>query len=653
MATSGGINFNDDDIDPDLDIDNIEGDMSGSFEDLPPESADFDTFEFDNVVEAPDDSPIVVTKEDLDSLEKNLEKIVDRELKKIQREANKESSELKKATSKENRREIQDEKRATRREKKTLTNRATRRRTDIRSDASSAKAAIYSLSAAMGLPGYVIANVVDRLFISPAEELDLDAEQSYTDQLNEFFNDTEDEVIQKQRDLEDERDSITPASIDREAVKEFVEGKGFKPDTTPTSKAPSKKTNASNIPAPNNNPTPAPVSSTNPVTNPTSTPTPTPTNPPNVTPPADTAQSLRDELNRLVGLSQTEGHGKYEEEFDAARKKLNDLLGKPHDFHNPDPVTNPTSNSIPSPVTNPPQNTVPPVQPPSGQVPSRQVVPPTTQTPPTNSGSGSIPPTTPPNTTSSSGNPGSGPPSIPTRTFNPASVAAGATILTGAIKGSQIVNDAVKNVGAGTRDSVKSYFNDSPINYMAGSVDKASSVVNPLGTRFDIELVNQAVQLFATSVEEFGKYTDKDKAFSPETLGVSVEGSINKLVKNIEIAERTDSTKAALKDQLQQLDLIWADFKANFFNTFVPALNFILMQIVGILKVIKIILETIQAVALGLASQIPVIGPILMKMLRLLSKPSNPLTSKLSKELEAFHNPMNQPIAPSKIINRR
>jgi hypothetical protein len=526
MATSGGIEFNDDEIDPQLDLDS-QGDMEGSFEDLPPEATDFDVFEFDNLIEPPEDVPTIqVTQDDLKTLEKNLEKIVDRELKKIQKEAKDIASAEKKAVTKENRREIQDDKRAARREKRSLTTDATRRRTDIHSDATSAKIATYSLAAAVGLPGYVIASIANRLLIDPAVDKDIEAERNYSDELVDYFNNIEDELIQKQRDLEDDRDSIEPANIERQDVEKFVTSKGKKPSVVPQRRPSSPTTNT----------------------------TFTPSSP-----------------NSTSGVSQGP------------------------------PTTTPPVINTPSPS-------------------------------------------------------GGGQPTVPTRGFNPSSMVAGAGIVTAAVEASQLVKRQVTAFGEGVQGATKDLFNESPINYIANNTERATKALDPLGVNFPQEAFNQAVQNFATSVETFGKFTDKDIAFSPETLSVSVEGSIDKLVKNMEIAERTDPQKAALKESMNQLDLIWSEFKADFFVGFAPFISRTLEVIAAILTAIRDVISTIHtlmvAIDAGLRLWFPLYGTIMNQLVKNTARQTTNKINSLAKELEEFHNPGNFPIRP-KDINRR
>lgn len=620
MTTSGGINFEDGDIDPDLDLD-AKSDLEGSFEDLPPESTDFDTFEFDNIVEAPSDSPVVITKEDLDELEDNLEKIVDRELKKIQKEANKEASDLKKTTGKEDRREIQDEKRSIRRAKKSLTTNATRRRTDIRTDASDAKRAIYSLSAALGLPGYVIANVVDHLYIDPLADKDIKAEQSYTDQLNQYFNNVEDEVIEKQRELEDNRDEIAPATIYRPDVKDFVTSKGQRPDTSPiqpTNKKESDKIRyyhgtvfkdasafsgktyvtpsedyAKNYGTGNKN-----------------------TLYTDFTKDEAINRGLYDEVNNFPINGSIEDGKDVLKNIDTTNVKVNN--------------TSTTTNPLPPPV-NPTNNNPNPLPPPNNNPPNN--------------------PNNPPNNNPPNNNPV--PPIIPNRNFNPAIIPKIAIPVAAVIKGAQIATREVQQLGDRGKETIGNFFDKSPIDNVASNIDNITKSIDPLGVNVGGEIFNQAVQVFAKTVDSFGTYADKDKGFSPETLQVSVEGSINKLMQSIELAQQTDPNKAAVKEQLQTLDLIWSDFKAKVFNDLAPIIIGLLKQIVALMITIKAIIDAIKVVLYLLAGNMPVIGSFLRKMLNNMTKPANPLTGKLAQELAEFHDTKNQPTSVAKAINRR
>lgn len=651
MATSGGIEFNDDDIDPELDPDS-QGDMEGSFEELPPEASDFDINEFEAEIEEPEqglseaqlneieqsvlekvlatitkitededvilenvveneNADLIKDVPDLLTSDKTIEKTVNKEITKLTKEAKAELAATKKELAKQQRREIQDEKRAVRREKRELTTGATRRRTDIHSDATAAKIATYSLAASAGLPGYVIASVVNRLLIEPAVEKDIEAERAYSDQLVNYYNEQEDALIEKQREYEDERDSLTTPEFNLEEVKDFVTSKGERPSTAPVSKI--------KQPTPKNN--------------------------------TDWPKGFNDWTDTIIQNNQPV------QQPDPV-KVVEDLskLIDPPTTTKPTPQTSsvpeqPTANPITFvPSTNNP-TTPTEFQPTSTSSPSGidQGSPPST--------GGTIPPIQPPVQLGQGGPSGEdGKPTIPNREFDPSSLITAAPIITAAIEGAQLVKDQVTKAGAVTQGSVRDLFNESPINYFAEQTQRVSDLVDPIGTNIPQEMFNQAVQTFATTVDVFGKFVDKDVAFSPETLGTTVEGDIDKLLKNMEIAERTDPQKAALKESMNRLDLIWAEFKADFFVAFAPFVARTLEVIAAVLEAIKTIINNIYTllvvIDLALRLYMPLYGTLMNRLVKNTTNNTNNTVNSLEKELEQFHNPSVFPIAP-KNVNKR
>jgi hypothetical protein len=89
-------------------------------------------------------------------------------------------------------REFRDEKLALNREVQKLNAEAVARKTEINRASSDAKTAIYSLSAGVGLPGYIVASVADALVIQPAVREDVQAEQQYQRDLRDYKNESVD-----------------------------------------------------------------------------------------------------------------------------------------------------------------------------------------------------------------------------------------------------------------------------------------------------------------------------------------------------------------------------------------------------------------------------------------------------------------------------
>ena len=87
-------------------------------------------------------------------------------------------------------REFRDEKLSLNREVQKLNAEAVARKTEINRASSDAKTAIYSLSAGVGLPGYIVASVADALVIQPAVREDVQAEQQYQRDLRDYKNES-------------------------------------------------------------------------------------------------------------------------------------------------------------------------------------------------------------------------------------------------------------------------------------------------------------------------------------------------------------------------------------------------------------------------------------------------------------------------------
>jgi hypothetical protein len=96
-------------------------------------------------------------------------------------------------------REFRDEKLSLNREVQKLNNEAVKRKTEINRASSEAKTAIYSVSAGIGLPGYIIASVADAAIIQPAVRQDIKAEQQYQADLRDYKNENVD-ILNRKKD---------------------------------------------------------------------------------------------------------------------------------------------------------------------------------------------------------------------------------------------------------------------------------------------------------------------------------------------------------------------------------------------------------------------------------------------------------------------
>lgn len=401
------------------------------------------------------------------------------------------------------RKDIREERNRVNRSVQELNNEAILRRSDISRASSEAKAGVYSLSAAAGLPGYISASIVDALFMRPAVQEDLAAEKAYQQDLKRYKNFEED-----QRNRQKDR------------FQEFLKSaKGLKP--TPEDVEFFKET-------------------------------------------GEIPQGLQTSFDQ------------WQEE-------------------NPD-----TSPGIP------------PVQKP---------------TPPVSKSANIL-----------------------------ATVSKAAPIVAAVVEGLQFVNNVIKDGQVKTRDQIDSLMSKQGIQGMASSYAGYLDATNPLGLNPVQTAFSESVKTFDKAVTTFESFAKKDMGFSPETLMVDVNASIMKLNQSMEIASRTDSQKASLLAVTEELQIIWNEFRTEFFITFAPAMMVILRSILDAAKGLLIVVRTIHTAVLkiieavsfivGWIPQFALLGMALKRWLGSQNKVEMP--QNIHRMLEEFHDPQNQPVKPFK-----
>lgn len=147
---------------------------------------------------------------------------------------------------------------------------------DIRSQAISQRVESYSLAAAVGLPGYITASVVDSLFIRPNEDKRVKQEQDYQAELARYY-----EQVRKDAEAQAAAERAAIKNAPMQATVFDEQGKPIPPTTPPSSNAPTPPP-ISPPPTPSP-PVPPPGGGQPPI--PPVPPTPTPPNSPPPTPP--------------------------------------------------------------------------------------------------------------------------------------------------------------------------------------------------------------------------------------------------------------------------------------------------------------------------------------------------------------------------------
>ena len=248
--------------------------------------------------------------------------------------------------------------------------------------------------------------------------------------------------------------------------------------------------------------------------------------------------------------------------------------------------------------------------PPSGSPPSSQPpLPPPQSNPPYNNPP--PPPTPPPNNPPTNNPPPPpGPPPIPPTPSSGSNLAGTAALVTLAMEVGKVITDGVNNLGDRARENVKATFSDKPSDFIrqqSKNLEMLEPVTNltPMTTMANLVMQN-AVEVFAEAVDKFDEYSRKNLAFSPEALTKSIEGQINKLVSNMEIAQRLDAAKARNLAANDRLAISFEEFKARVFTFFEPFMTGITNFLNGILMGINFLISVAEA----LTANIPVIRAI-------------------------------------------
>lgn len=206
------------------------------------------------------------------------------------------------------------------------------------------------------------------------------------------------------------------------------------------------------------------------------------------------------------------------------------------------------------------------------------------------------------------------------------------------------VNQSKKS-GEAARGAIDATFSDSGTKglsqgFQAGiTAIEGIPVIGQIAEVFAQPMV-EAVKTFEEAVGQFESYAKKDLGFSPEALQSSVESKIAKLVQSIDIADRTDDSKAAIIEATTKLDMIWAELEADVVIAWTPVLVEGLELLTTIAKLVGFMLPLMQVIILPLnviVDKLTIIANFIQRWLPILKPKPKLIQVKILKEIELFH----------------
>lgn len=502
-------------------------------------SLDFGYTSEDPFIQRPGEAPVFtaanVPKSEKDKSKDDINKIVAQKVKELTQKNKEAASAEKKRRTKEMRREDARERRQFQRQKRRDLGDASERRKQIRQDAVTKRVQAYSVTAALGLPGYIGASVIDQFFLRPREEAAMEAEKEYQREYQEYLEALEDERIARRENNEDYIDSIVPADVDagyikKQLTKNLEKGKDYNP------------------------------------------------------------RSKGFKASGSFQNSRGGGGGK------SSVGIVESLLGG---FNS------------------------------GGQGGGG--------TPP---GAGGLQPPSPP-----------GPPSnninILGQSINLAGLGQTAMLIGGVVKVSQAINSYIDSSGKTVQQYSKSLLTqDDPAEYAKSEMRLSQKLYDPLGVNVPVQVFVTGMDVLLSLTQDLVEYAKKDVVFSPMALSASIEGSIEKLMKTIELGSKTDPVKASIIQVWTEFEVMFMEFKAYFVQNFGPF-------IIANLRLVLMTLKTAEASAPYLVQiaewvQLGPMNKILKDVLFYLigihdnTKPGNNMPSNITKQIEDFMDPNKQ-----------
>jgi len=469
---------------------------------------------------------------------------------------------------------------------------------DIRSQAISQRVESYSLAAAVGLPGYITASVVDSLYIRPNEDKRVKQEQDYQAELARYY-----EQVRK--------DAEAQAAAERAAIKNAPmqatvfddQGKPI-PHTpaNPSTQQPSAATTS---------PLPVP---------PTPTPTPIPVQPP------------RYDKNNIRILEQPKS---VKAPSELPVTAVSSSTQQPPVSTPTPPVPTPTpGGQAPVPTPQPPIPPSPPAPPVPPPTPTPQPpVPPVPPRPPGPPGP-PAPTPTPPN------QPPPIPPTPPGRPPVSGPNISPAIVITAAVEAAQAINGAVDKAGQAVSQTGQDVVNGNYGSGVKNLVKGAQTAFDPLGVNIPVNVAVQGFNALIDINQSILDATRENLGFAPQSLEADVNADISRLLQQISISQRTDATTAELIRANRQLEEAWAEVKVKIINEYGPV-------IIGLLKVLTEIVGPIGTLLSNPAAISAIFGPAAGLVIRLLQAIAqntakaevDQLNNNIFDQLERFFNP--------------
>jgi hypothetical protein len=203
---------------------------------------------------------------------------------------------------------------------------------------------------------------------------------------------------------------------------------------------------------------------------------------------------------------------------------------------------------------------------------------------------------------------------------------------------------AVDRGGKGAQDLLNTSFGKDPLPFAKSASKVAQTLIDPLGVNIPLQMAVSGFETLLSLTGEIRDYAKKDLGFSPEALSADVEGSIVKLLSDIEIAQRTDPLKAEFIRVWTDVMVLFSEFQAQLFEVFAPA-------VIDLLKSLVVILKTTEASgsfiggliesALGMFPGFPFFKIIidLLSQIHDNTKKEEKIPAGLSQEILDFMNP--------------
>lgn len=172
------------------------------------------------------------------------------------------------------------------------------------------------------------------------------------------------------------------------------------------------------------------------------------------------------------------------------------------------------------------------------------------------------------------------PPVLPTMPNIPTTNAGmGVGIATAAFMVAQQANQVISSTGDQIQRLGEATLGDDPFKAAKEGARTFQKTADPLGVGIPLEVAVTGFEVLLGLTEQIMKNSEKDLAFSPLSLTANVEGTLQKLLQQIDIAERLDPLKSEVIRARTEVDMAWQEFKARAFEDLAPTIILILKLI--------------------------------------------------------------------------